>query len=79
MASASIQFSQRHAFGEKKSWQWEDKQSRRNKVTDLRGTKGKKKRERKIRREKKKLLPELVRAVLLSQIFLTNGSKSAKE
>ncbi len=39
VASASIQFSQRHAFGEKKSWQRKDKQSKRNKVTDLEGRK----------------------------------------
>lgn len=45
MASASIQFSLRHALGEKKSWQGKDKQSSRNKVMDLEGRKGNIKRE----------------------------------
>lgn len=35
MASAPIQFSQRHALGEKKSWQGKDKQSSRNEVMDV--------------------------------------------
>lgn len=47
VASAPIQFSLRHALGEKKSWQGKDKQSSRNKVMDLEGRKGNIKKERK--------------------------------
>lgn len=55
VASASIQFSLRHALGEKKSWQGKDKQSSRNKVMDLEGRKGNIKREE-ARQEKDKFL-----------------------
>lgn len=51
VASAWIQFSPRHAVGEKNSWQEKDKQSKRNKVMALEGKKGNIKRQEKGRQK----------------------------